>query len=152
MSDLRLVGRMAQFLRKSVVADWWQFMRRYVPYSALALCCLATSATAGERFGQWSLEFQEEGVVALKLKPTASPDDGFGAPEVAFVCNQESRYVVAIIAPSPGTFRNQQETVSVAVQRTENDFDLSDLLQQWDNEGDYILRNGQMSWTNLHPI
>jgi hypothetical protein len=26
----------------------------------------------------------------------------------------------------------------VAVQRTENDFDSSDLLQQWDNEGDYI--------------
>ena len=138
MSDAHLVGRLAQFSRRSVVANWWRSMGHFVPYSAFALCCLGTSATAGERFGQWSLEFQEEGVVALKLKPTASPDDGFGAPEVAFVCNQESRYVVAIIAPSPGTFRNQQETVSVAVQRTENDFDSSDLLQQWDNEGDYI--------------
>ena len=105
-------------------------MRRYVPYSAFALCCLGTSVTAGERFGQWSLEFQEEGVVALKLKPSISLDDGFGAPEVAFVCNQESRYVVVMIAPRPGTFQNQQETVSVAVRRTENDFDLSDLLQQ----------------------
>ena len=57
---------------------------------------------------------------------------------MAFVCNQESKYVVVIVAPSPGTFQNQQETVSVAVQRTENDFDSSDLLQQWDNEGDYI--------------
>ena len=129
---------MAQFLRKSVVADWWQFVRRYVPYSALALCCLATSVTAEERFGQWSLEFQEEGVVALKLKPSVSPDHGFGAPEVAFVCNQESKHVVVMVAPSPGTFQNQQERVSVAVQRTESDFDASDLLQQWDNEGDYI--------------
>jgi hypothetical protein len=129
---------MAQFLRRSVVADRWQFVRRYVPYAALALCCLATSATAGERFGRWSLEFQEEGVVALKLKPTASPNDEFGAPEVAFVCNQESKYVVVIVAPSPEKFQNHQETVSVAVQRTENDFDSSDLLQRWDNEGDYI--------------
>jgi hypothetical protein len=129
---------MAQFLRKSVVADGRQFVRRYVPCSALALCCLATSVTAGERFGQWSLEFQQEGVVTLKLKPSVSPSGGFQAPEVAFVCNQESKYVVVIVAPSPGTFQNQQERVSVAVQRTENDFDASDLLQQWDNEGDYI--------------
>ena len=137
---------MAQFLRKSVVADWRQFVRRCVPYSALALCCLATSVTAKERFGQWSLEFQQEGVVALKLKPSVSPDDGLGAPEVAFVCNQESKYVVVIVAPSPGKFQNQQETVPVAVQRTENDIDSSAtkaIISLW---------NGQMSWTNLHPI
>lgn len=89
-------------------------MRRYVPY-LVALCCLGTSVTAAERFGQWSLEFQEEGVV----KPSTSPDDGFEAPEAAFVCNQESRYVAVLVAPSPGTFRNQEETVCVAVQRTE---------------------------------
>ena len=77
-------------------------------------------------------------MVALKLKPTASPNDEFGAREVAFVCNQESKYVVVIVAPSSGKFQNHQETVSVAVQRTENDFDSSDLLQRWDNEGDYI--------------
>jgi hypothetical protein len=57
---------------------------------------------------------------------------------VAFVCNQESKYVVVIVAPSPGKFQNQQETVSVAVQRTENNFGSSDLLQQWDNEGNYV--------------
>ena len=113
-------------------------MRRYLFYSALILCCLGSQVTAAERFGQWSLEFQEEGVVALKLKRSISLDGGFGAPEMAFVCNQESKDVVVIVAPSPGTFRNQQETVSVAVQRTENNFNSSDLLQQWDNEGDYI--------------
>jgi hypothetical protein len=69
----------------------------------IALDCLATSVTAAERFGQWSLEFQEEGVVALKLKPSISLDDGFEAPEVAFVCNQESSYVLALVAPSRGT-------------------------------------------------
>ena len=113
-------------------------MRRYLSYSAFALCCLGSQVIAAERFGQWSLEFQEEGVVALKLKPSAWSDGGFGAPELAFICNQESKYVVVIVAPSPGTFRNQQETVSVAIQRSENDFGSSDLLQQWDNEGDYI--------------
>ena len=40
------------------------------------------------------------------------------------VCNQESKYVVVIVAPNPGKFQNQQETVSVAVQRTENNFEL----------------------------
>ena len=129
---------MAQFPHRSVVGDWWQRMRRYLSYSAFALCCLGSQVIAAERFGQWSLEFQEEGVVALKLKPSAWSDGGFGAPELAFICNQESKYVVVIVAPSPGTFRNQQETVSVAIQRSENDFGSSDLLQQWDNEGDYI--------------
>jgi hypothetical protein len=93
---------MAQFPRGSVVDDWWQSMRRYVPYTAFALGCLASSVTAAERLGQWSLEFQEEGVVALKLKPSISLDDRYGATELAFVCNQESKYVVVIIAPSPG--------------------------------------------------
>jgi len=37
---------------------------------------------------------------------------------------------VVLVAPSPGTFKNQQKMVSVAVQRTENNFDSSDLLQQ----------------------
>ena len=137
-SDSHLVGRMAQFLRKSVVADWRQFVRRYVQCSALALCCLATSVTAGERFGQWALEFQQEGVVTLKLKPSVSPNGGFQAPEVAFVCNQESKYVVVIVAPSPGKFQNQQETPTYCNSGT--------------TKAIISLRNGQMSWTNLHPI
>ena len=143
---------MAQFLRKSVVADWWQFVRRYVPYSALALCCLATSVTAEERFGQWSLEFQEEGVVALKLKPIALPDHGFGAPEVAFVCNQESKYVVVIVAPNPGNFKINRKQFPLRSREPKTTSTRPTCCNSGTMKAIISLRNGQMSSTNLHPI
>jgi hypothetical protein len=121
---------MAQPTHKSVGVNWWQRTRRYAAYSALALCCIGSAGNAGERYGQWSLESQEEGIVAFSFK-------GFIA-ELAFVCNQESKYVVVIIAPSPGTFKNQQESISVAIQETEDGYDSFDLLQRWENEGEYI--------------
>ena len=130
---------MAQFLRRSVVADWWQFVRRYVPYSALALCCLATSVTAGERFGQWSLEFQEEGVVALKLKPNRfaqrriwSAGSGVRLQSREQVRRSHDR------AKSGDILEINRKQFPL---RSKNGKRLGlhpDLLQQWDNEGDYI--------------
>ena len=43
-------------------------MHRSVLYTALALYVFGTSATAEERFEQWSLEPQGEGTFALAFK------------------------------------------------------------------------------------
>ena len=112
-------------------------MRRSVLYAALALYTFGIPATASERFEQWSLEQQGEGTFALAFKRPIPTQNGVG-PGLAFVCNQESHYVVGILAPSPGTFKSQQETISVAIQKTEDEFDSSDLLQTWENKGEYI--------------
>src|SRR5262245_50374718 len=55
--------RMAHPMRKAVELAWWQCVRRYASYSALALCCIGGAATAGERYGQWSLDPQGEGII-----------------------------------------------------------------------------------------
>ena len=59
-------------------------------------------------------------------------------PGLAFICNQQSKYVVGVLAPSPGTFKNEQESISLAIQKSEDGYDPSDLLQRWENEGEYI--------------
>jgi hypothetical protein len=60
------------------------------------------------------------------------------ASDQAFICNQESKYLVGILAPSPGTFKNWQESIPLAIQKSEYGYDPSDLLQRWENEGEYI--------------
>jgi hypothetical protein len=112
-------------------------MRGFGLYAAFMLYLLAFSATASERFDQWSLESQGEGTFALAFKRPIPAQDGTG-PGIAFLCNQESRYVVAILAPMPGTFKSSQESIPVAIQKTEDEYDPSDLLQHWENEGEYI--------------
>jgi hypothetical protein len=112
-------------------------MRRSVLYAALTLYVFGISATAGERFGQWSVESQGEGTFALAFKRSIPMQDGSG-PGLAFICNQESKYAVGILAPSPGTFKSEQESIPLAIQKSEDGYDPSDLLQRWENEGEYI--------------
>jgi hypothetical protein len=88
-------------------------MRRFVLYTALALYVFGTPATAEERFEQWSLEPQGAGTFALAFKRPIPTQNGVG-PGLALICNQESNYVVGILAPSPGTFKNEQESIPLA--------------------------------------
>jgi hypothetical protein len=74
----------------------------------------------------------------LAFKRPIPTQNGVG-PGLAFICNQENNYVVGILAPSPGTFKNEQESIPLAIQKSEDGFDASDLLQRWENEGEYIL-------------
>jgi hypothetical protein len=116
---------------------WIAGMRRSGLYAALALYVLGIPATAGERFGEWSLESQGEGTFALAFKRPIPTQNGVG-PGLALICNQESNYVVGILAPSLGTFKNDQESIPLAIQKSEDGYDPSDLLQRWENEGEYL--------------
>jgi hypothetical protein len=113
-------------------------MRRSGLCAALALCFFGIPATAGERFGRWSPEPQAEGIFALSFKRSIPTQDGVGPEELAFICNQENEYVVRILAPSPGTFKNEQEFIPVAIQKSKHRYDPSDVLPRWENEGEYI--------------
>jgi hypothetical protein len=113
-------------------------MRRSSLYAALALFVLGSSATTGEEFEQWSLESQVEGIVAFKVRPSVTLNDKFETAQLAFICNQEGKYVVGILAPPPGTFKSEQKYISVAIQNSEDGYDSSDLLQRWENADEYI--------------
>jgi hypothetical protein len=113
-------------------------MRRLGLYAALALCVYGLQATAGERFGQWSLEQPGDFVFALSFKRSLSSDDRTATSELAFVCNQENKYVAVLLIPLDGTFKNRQTSILVVVQKTEVQSDTSDLMQRWENGPGYI--------------
>ena len=74
---------------------------------------------------------------SLAFKRPIPTQNGVGTG-LAFICNQESNYVVGILARGPGTFKNEQESIPLAIQKSEDGYDPSDLLQRWENEGEYI--------------
>ena len=78
--------------------------------TAIALCVCSLSATAGERFGEWSLEQTGDFVFALSFKQSVSFDDRIATSELAFVCDEKEKYVagpaytVRWYAPKPAEF------------------------------------------------
>jgi hypothetical protein len=114
-------------------------MRRFGLYAALALCGVCgLPATAEERFERWSLEQPGDFIFALSFKRSISFDDRTATSELAFVCNQEEKYVAVLLIPLDGTFKSRQQTISVAIQKTEEQSDASDLMQRWENGPGYI--------------
>ena len=114
-------------------------MRRFGLYAALALCIYGLPATAAaERFERWSLEQPGDFIFALSFKRSISFDDRTATSELAFLCNQEEKYVAVLLMPLDGTFKNRQTSIPVVVQKTEMQSDSSDLMQRWENGADYI--------------
>ena len=114
-------------------------MRRFGLYAAVTLCVCGLSATAAaERFGQWSLEQPGDFIFALSFKRTISFDDRTATSGLAFVCNQENKEVAVVLIPLDGTFTSRQKVILVATQNMGEQPDPSDLMQRWENGGDYI--------------
>jgi hypothetical protein len=99
----------------------------------LALCSIGSAATAGERYGQWSLESQGEGIIALSVYCDARIN---WTTRVLLQSRQQVRR--GLVAPSPGTFKNQQAPIPVAIQESGDGYGSFDLPQRWENEGEYI--------------
>jgi hypothetical protein len=114
-------------------------MRLFALYAAIIPCVCGLSATqAAERFGQWSLEQPEDFVFALSFKRSILFDDRTAASQLAFVCNQEKKDVAVLLIPLDGTFNSRHEAIPVAIQKIEDQSDLSDLMQRWENGPGYI--------------
>jgi hypothetical protein len=97
-----------------------------------------SATAAAERFGQWSLEQPEDFIFALSFKRSISFDDRAATSELAFVCNQENKYVAILLIPLDGTFTSRHEVIPVAIQKMGEQSDSSDLMQRWENGGDYV--------------
>ena len=114
-------------------------MHRFGLCAALALCVCGLPATAAaERFGQWSLDQPGDFIFALSFKRSISFDDRAATSELAFVCNQENKYVAVLLIPVDGTFTSRHEVIPVAIQKMGEQSDSSDLMQRWENGADYI--------------
>jgi len=113
--------------------------RRFGLYAALSLCVFGIPATAAsERFERWSLEQPGDFILALSFKRSISFDDRAATSELAFLCNQEEKYVAVLLIPLDGTFKNRQNSIPVVIQKIEEQSDASDLTQRWENGPGYI--------------
>ena len=120
--------------RLSIVLGW-ECMSRFV---LLMLYACALPATAAEWYGEWLLEQPNGSILALSFKRSITLDNKASTSELAFVCNPENKYVGVILIPFEGTFKNQQVVIPVVIQKNEDQYDHSDLLQHWKNGLDYI--------------
>ena len=91
-------------------------MGRFGLYAALAPCICGLPTTAEERFERWSLEQPGNFIFALSFKRPISFDDRTATSELAFVCNQEEKYVAVLLIPLDGTFADNAEPISLALQ------------------------------------
>ena len=102
------------------------------------MCLWVASDRSRERFGRWSLEQPGDFIFALSFKRSISFDDRTATSELAFLCNQEDKYVAVLLIPLDGTFTSRHEVIPVAIQKIEEQSDSSDLMQRWENGPGYI--------------
>jgi hypothetical protein len=80
-------------------------------------------------------------VHTLSFKQSVQLNNKIRTLELGFICDQRknSRSVVgAILIPFDGTFQSDQDVIPVLVQKKADQYDPSDLLQNWKNGAKYI--------------
>jgi hypothetical protein len=115
-------------------------MRRFLPYTALALYLSVLPATAADRYGGWLLEQPRSSVFTLSFKQSVPRNGKIATSELGFICDQrdKSAHVGVLLIPVDGTFKNQQRVIPVLIQRNKDRYDPSDLVQHWNNGTEYI--------------
>ena len=120
-------------------------MRRFLLCTALVLCFSVVAANAADRYGEWLLEQPRSSVLTLSFKQSVPLNNKIATSELGFICDQrdKSGIVGVILIPFDGTFQNQQDVISVLIQKSSDQYDPSDLLQNWKNGNDYIFLESQ---------
>ena len=115
-------------------------MLRFLLYTALALNFSALAATATDRYGGWLLEQPRSSVRTLSFKQTVQLNNKIETLELGFICDQRksSKSLGVILIPFDGTFQNDRNVVPVLIQKNADQYDPSDLLQNWNNGVEYI--------------
>ncbi len=113
-------------------------MRRLLLYAALALYFSSVYATASQRYGEWMLEEPQSFVLTLSFKQSVPLNNSVATSELGFVCDDNDRFVGAILVPFDGTFQNHQAVIPIVIQKDSDQYDPSDLLQHWQNAVEYI--------------
>ena len=115
-------------------------MRRFLPYTALALYLSVLPATAADRYGGWLLEQPRSSVFTLSFKQSVPRNGKIATSELGFICDQrdKSAHVGVLLIPVDGTFKNQQRIIPVLIQKNNDQYDPSDPLQHWKNGTEYI--------------
>jgi hypothetical protein len=115
-------------------------MLRFLLYTALALNFSALAVTATDRYGGWLLEQPRSSVRTLSFKQSVQLNNKIETLELGFICDRRkgSKSVGVILIPFDGTFQSDQDVIPVLIQKNADQYDPSDLLQNWKNGAEYI--------------
>lgn len=115
-------------------------MLRFLLYTALALTFSALAATATDRYGGWLLEQPRTSVHTLSFKQSVQLNNKIRTLELGYICDQRKNTKSAgvILIPFDGTFQSDQGVIPVLIQKNADQYDPSDLLQNWRNGAEYI--------------
>jgi len=115
-------------------------MLRFLAYAALALNLSALAVTATDRYGAWLLEQPRSSMRTLSFKQSVQLNNKIETLELGFICDRRkgSKSVGVILIPFDGTFQSDQDVIPVLIQKNADQYDPSDLLQNWKNGAEYI--------------
>ena len=115
-------------------------MVRLLLYTALALHFSAPAVAAADRYGGWLIEQPRSSVRTFSFKQSVQLNNKILTSELGFICDQRksSRSVGVILIPFDGTFQNDRNVVPVLIQKNVDQYDPSDLLQNWRNGIEYV--------------
>jgi hypothetical protein len=115
-------------------------MVRFLLYTALALNFSALAVTAADRYGGWLIEQPRSSVRTFSFKQSVHLNNKILTSELGFICDQRksSRSVGVVLIPFDGTFQNDRNVVPVLIQKNADQYDPSDVLQNWRNGVEYI--------------
>ena len=115
-------------------------MCRFFLYTALAWYFSVLAATAADRHGGWLLEQPRSFVLTLSFKESVQLNNKIITLELGFICDQRKnpKSVGVILIPFDGTFQSDQDVIPVLIQKHADQYDPSDLLQNWKNGVEYI--------------
>ena len=121
-------------------------MRRYLRlYIALALYLTGVSAVNAENYGEWVLEQRGSSMVTLAFKQSASVNNQLATSELAFICDQRHRStsIGVILIPFDGTFESHRDPVPILIQKTSDQYDRTDVIQNWRNGNEFLFLDGK---------
>ena len=121
-------------------------MRRYLRlYIALALYLTGVSAVNAENYGEWVLEQRGSSMVTLAFKQSASVNNQLATSELAFICDQrhKSTSIGVILIPFDGTFESHRDPVPILIQKTSDQYDRTDVIQNWRNGNEFLFLDGK---------
>ena len=127
-------------------------MLRFLLYTALALNFSALAVTATDRYGGWLLEQPRSSVRTLSFKQSVQLNNKIETLELGFICDRRkgSKSVGVILIPFDGTFQSDQEVIPVLIQKNSDQYDPSDLLQNWKNGANISSWKRKMTSMSLH--
>jgi hypothetical protein len=90
-------------------------------------------------------------VRTLSFKQTVQLNNKIETSELGFICDQRksSKSVGVILIPFDGAFKNDQGVIPVLIQKNANQYDPSDLLQNWRSGAEYIFLDSKDDVTEL---